>query len=119
MENKIVLSPKKILNKQFQVDFKGYHAEEVDHFLDQVSADYTVDHFLDQVSADYTNFAAMLNESYEQIERLQRENQSLKKRINELERSQERVAQSDLSSNVDLLRRLSQLEKTVYNKSED
>lgn len=106
MENKIVLSPKKILNKQFQVDFKGYHAEEVDHLLDQVSA-------------DYTNFAAMLNESYEQIERLQRENQSLKKRINELERSQERVAQSDLSSNVDLLRRLSQLEKTVYNKSED
>ncbi|MDD6711571.1 DivIVA domain-containing protein [Sharpea azabuensis] len=107
MENKIVLSPKKILNKQFQVDFKGYHAEEVDHFLDQVSA-------------DYTNFAAMLNESYEQIERLQRENQSLKKRINELERtSQEHVAQADLSSNVDLLRRLSQLEKTVYNKHED
>ena len=107
MENKIVLSPKKILNKQFQVDFKGYHAEEVDHFLDQVSA-------------DYTNFAAMLNESYEQIERLQRENQSLKKRINELERtSQEHVAQADLSSNVDLLRRLSKLEKTVYNKHED
>ena len=107
MENKIVLSPKKILNKQFQVDFKVYHAEEVDHFLDQVSA-------------DYTNFAAMLNESYEQIERLQRENQSLKKRINELERtSQEHVAQADLSSNVDLLRRLSQLEKTVYNKHED
>ena len=107
MENKIVLSPKKILNKQFQVDFKGYHAEEVDHFLDQVSA-------------DYTNFAAMLNESYEQIERLQRENQSLKKRINELERtSQEHVSQADLSSNVDLLRRLSQLEKTVYNKHED
>ena len=107
MENKIVLSPKKILNKQFQGDFKGYHAEEVDHFLDQVSA-------------DYTNFAAMLNESYEQIERLQRENQSLKKRINELERtSQEHVAQADLSSNVDLLRRLSQLEKTVYNKHED
>ena len=107
MENKIVLSPKKILNKQFQVDFKGYHAEEVDHFLDQVSA-------------DYTNFAAMLNESYEQIERLQRENQSLKKRINELERtSQEHVAQADLSSNVDLLRRLSQLETTVYNKHED
>ena len=107
MENKIVLSPKKILNKQFQVDFKGYHAEEVDHFLDQVSA-------------DYTNFSAMLNESYEQIERLQRENQSLKKRINELERtSQEHVAQADLSSNVDLLRRLSQLEKTVYNKHED
>ena len=102
MENKIVLSPKKILNKQFQVDFKGYHAEEVDHFLDQVSA-------------DYTNFAV----NNEKIERLQRENQSLKKRINELERSQERIAQSDLSSNVDLLRRLSQLEKTVYNKSED
>ena len=47
------------------------------------------------------------------------EQTELLKRINELERNQERVAQSDLSSNVDLLRRLSQLEKTVYNKSED
>ena len=33
MANKIQLSPKKILNKQFQIDFKGYSATEVDYFL--------------------------------------------------------------------------------------
>lgn len=32
MANKIQLSPKKILNKQFQIDFKGYSATEVDYF---------------------------------------------------------------------------------------
>ena len=33
MEQKIILSPKKIVAKEFKVDFKGYNAEEVDHFL--------------------------------------------------------------------------------------
>ena len=36
MENKVVLSPKKIVSKEFKVDFKGYNAEEVDHFLDMI-----------------------------------------------------------------------------------
>ena len=30
MEQKIILSPKKIVAKEFKVDFKGYNAEEVD-----------------------------------------------------------------------------------------
>ena len=29
MENKVVLSPKKIVSKEFKVDFKGYNADEV------------------------------------------------------------------------------------------
>lgn len=40
MEYKVVLSPKKIVSKEFKVDFKGYNADEVDHFLDQVVKDY-------------------------------------------------------------------------------
>ena len=40
MANKIQLSPKKILNKQFQIDFKGYSATEVDYFLDSIVEDY-------------------------------------------------------------------------------
>ena len=40
MANKIQLSPKKILNKQLQVDFKGYSSTEVDYFLDTVVEDY-------------------------------------------------------------------------------
>lgn len=107
MGNKIQLSPKKILNKQFQIDFKGYSATEVDYFLDTVVE-------------DYQNFADMLNDSYDQIENLQKENEALKMKLNNLER--ERLIQQDnmksmeenLSANVDLLKRISNLEKEVY-----
>lgn len=40
LEKKVMLSPKKIIAKEFKVDFKGYNAEEVDHFLDMVVNDY-------------------------------------------------------------------------------
>lgn len=107
MANKIQLSPKKILNKQFQIDFKGYSATEVDYFLDKVVE-------------DYETFANMLNESYEQIENLQKDNEALKMKISHLEK--ERLIQRDnmrsmeenMSSNVDLLKRISSLEKEVY-----
>lgn len=111
MANKIQLSPKKILNKQFQIDFKGYSAAEVDYFLDAVVE-------------DYKSFADMLNESYEQIENLQKENEALKMKLSHLEK--ERLLQQDnirameenLSSNVDLLKRISSLEKEVYQGKE-
>ena len=107
MTHKIQLSPKKIVNKQFQIDFKGYNAEEVDYFLDMIVN-------------DYENFAAMLNESYEQIEKLQKANDELKQKVNQLET--EKMIQNDqlksmednLSTNVDLLKRISNLEKVVY-----
>ncbi len=107
MANKIQLSPKKILNKQFQIDFKGYSATEVDYFLDTVVE-------------DYETFATMLNESYEQIENLQRENELLKMRINKMEKEKSiqqdnmKVMEENLSANVDLLKRISNLEKEVY-----
>ena len=107
MANKIQLSPKKILNKQFQIDFKGYSATEVDYFLDTIVE-------------DYETFANMLNDSYEQIERLQKDNEALKAKVSHLEK--EKLLQQDnirsmeenLSSNVDLLKRISSLEKEVY-----
>lgn len=107
MENKIQLSPKKILNKQFQVDFKGYNATEVDYFLDTIVT-------------DYENFAKMLNDAYDKIDNLEKENQTLKMKIADLEKENMiqqdnlTVMEDNLSSNVDLLRRLSMLEKEVY-----
>ena len=107
MTHKIQLSPKKIVNKQFQIDFKGYNAEEVDYFLDMVVS-------------DYENFAAMLNESYEQIEKLQKANDELKQKVNQLEtekliqNDQMKSMEENLSTNVDLLKRISNLEKVVY-----
>ena len=107
MTYKIQLSPKKIVNKEFQIDFKGYNAEEVDYFLDMVVNDYEM-------------FATMLNDSYMQIEKLQKANDELKHKINQLET--EKMIQNDqlksmednLSANVDLLKRISNLEKAVY-----
>lgn len=40
------------------MDFKGYNAEEVDHFLDIIVK-------------DYETFAAMLNASYDKIDQLE------------------------------------------------
>ena len=34
------LTVKEILDKQFNVDFKGYNAKEVDEFLDLISSEY-------------------------------------------------------------------------------
>lgn len=107
MINKIQLSPKKILNKQFQVDFKGYNATEVDYFLDTVVQ-------------DYNSFSDMLNDSYDQIEKLQQENEELQKKILKLEKDKMiqqdnlRAIEDNLSSNVDILKRISNLEKVVY-----
>ena len=52
MENKIRLSPKRILNKEFSIETKGYSENEVDSYLDIVKE-------------DYLNFQSMLNESYD------------------------------------------------------
>ena len=73
MEYKVVLSPKKIVSKEFKVDFKGYNADEVDHFLDQVVKDYEA-------------FAGLLNNSYDRIEQLERRLADQKAMIARLER---------------------------------
>ena len=110
MEKKVMLSPKKIIAKEFKVDFKGYNAEEVDHFLDMVVNDYEA-------------FAAMLNASYDKIDQLEARLSEQKIKIAKLER--EKALQDDnihameenLSTNVDILKRLSLLEKVVFNQN--
>ena len=110
MEQKIILSPKKIVAKEFKVDFKGYNAEEVDHFLDIIVK-------------DYETFATMLNASYDKIDQLESRLNEQKIKIVKLER--EKALQDDnihameenLSTNVDILKRLSLLEKVVFNQN--
>jgi len=106
MEYKVVLSPKKIVSKEFKVDFKGYNADEVDHFLDQVVKDYEA-------------FAGLLNNSYDRIEQLERRLADQKAMIARLEREKAlqdnlRALEDNVSSNVDILKRLSLLEKAVF-----
>ena len=110
MENKVVLSPKKIVSKEFKVDFKGYNADEVDHFLDQVVKDYEA-------------FAGLLNNSYDRIEQLERRLADQKAMIARLEREKAlqddnlRALEDNVSSNVDILKRLSLLEKAVFSQN--
>ena len=110
MENTIQLSPKKITNKQFSVDFKGYNGEEVDYFLDMVVADYEI-------------FASMLNAAYDKVEELEKELEEKKVIITKLEKTKSvqedsiEALKENVSSNVDILKRISLLEKAVFNNN--
>ena len=110
---KLFLTPSEILEKEFKIDAKGYRPQEVDKFLDLVIRDYT----------EFTNI----------IKRLQNENRALSEDINKLKaenRKMKNIIDSasegepiGISSkagfnNVDLLKRISNLEKIVYGKEE-
>lgn len=107
METKLQLNPTKILNKEFKVDFKGYNAAEVDYFLDIVMG-------------DYETFKNLLNMAYEKIEALNAKNASLKEQIQVLEKENAlhldelNMAKEANGNNVDVLKRLSALEKEVF-----
>ena len=41
VNDRIILTPQDILEKEFKVDARGYRAQEVDKFLDMIIKDYT------------------------------------------------------------------------------
>lgn len=91
--NRIQLSGKDILEKEFKTAIRGYHQEEVDEFLDTVIQDY---------------------EAYQQeIEKLKQENERLRKQSDQ---SRSRTAAPNHQVNYDVLKRLSNLEKAVFGK---
>ncbi|HBA37599.1 MAG TPA: cell division regulator GpsB [Firmicutes bacterium] len=104
----IKLSPKEILNKEFKFDAKGYRPKEVDEYLDTVIS-------------DYTEFIRLIKKLENDNKVLQEENIELKselRKTKELLETQESSSNKSSSNNVDLLRRLSNLEKIVYGKNE-
>ena len=104
LSDKIVLSPEEIFEKEFKVDARGYRPQEVDNFLDTIIK-------------DYTEFSKIIRAYEKEIRSLSEENQSLKNEVRQLKVIAEDAKNSDESvSNVDMLRRISQLEKIVYGK---
>ncbi len=102
-QNKINLMPQDILEKEFKIDTRGYRLKEVDLFLDTVISDY--EQFLNMINNLEKEKADLLGE----IMKLKQELRN--NRINvEAARSNE----MNEVSNVDILRRISQLEKLVY-----
>lgn len=107
----IKLSPQGILDKEFNYDAKGYSPREVDAFLDDVIS-------------DYNEFAKYRRSKEKEKKELIEENNYLKNELRKLKLEIESIKENSemgkfTSNNVDLLRRISNLEKIVYGKNEE
>ena len=101
LKDRISLTIQDILDKEFKIDARGYRPQEVDKFLDMVIRDYT----------EFMNI----------IKKLEKENRLLTSDLNKLKSEYrqlrdniETASSGGSSNNLDLLRRLSKLEKIVY-----
>lgn len=104
--DRITLNPKEILEKDFSLDTRGYRPQEVDKFLDIIIK-------------DYNNFILLLKQKESEQKELIEENLKLKHENRVLKENVEIVKNTDVKvTNVDLLRRLSQLEQVVYGEEE-
>ncbi len=104
--DKIALTMQDILEKDFKIDARGYRMQEVDQFLDTIIRDYN----------EYNNMVKYLRE---ENEKLTSENTDLKQQVRSLKSSIETVKGGEKEiTNVDLLKRISQLEKIVLGKEE-
>ena len=101
---KFYLTTQDILDKEFKIDARGYRPQEVDKFLDMVMRDYT----------EFMNI----------IKKLEKENRILTSDYNNLKNEYRKLRDnidsaresSNGTNNLDILRRLSNLEKTVYGR---
>jgi len=99
-------TPQDIYEKEFKTDTRGYRNKEVDQFLDEIIED-----------------EELLLEAVKRLERekeeLLTEVMSLKQELRNLKMNID-IAQSDTKevTNMDILRRISNLEKMVYGKDD-
>ena len=102
-QNRITLKPQDILEKEFKIDTRGYRLKEVDQFLDIIIG-------------DYEQFYDIINNLEKEKAYLMAEIVNLKQELRNSKLSMEVVRNNDNVevSNVDVIRRLSQLEKLVY-----
>ena len=102
--DRITLTMQDILEKEFKIDARGYRLQEVDKFLDVIIKDYN----------EYNNIIKSLEKEKRE---LAQENTVLKNEVRNLKSSIEaaRIGEKEIT-NVDLLRRISQLEKIILGK---
>ena len=103
-QNKIKLMPQDILEKNFKIDTRGYRLKEVDQFLDDIIGDY--EQFLEIINGLEKEKADLLGEVMQLKQELR--NSKLNAEVATNNNSNGEI------NNVDVLRRLSQLEKMVY-----
>ncbi len=107
--DRLYLTPEEIVEKDFKIDARGYRPQEVDNFLDMVIRDYT----------EYSNIIRKLEKD---IKNLTEDNIKLKQEIRRLNSELDSNSNNNdvlhRANNVDLLKRISQLEKVVYGNNE-
>ena len=101
LNDRIALSSKEILEKEFKIDARGYRLQEVDKFLDIVIHDYN------EYNSIIKELAIKNNQLHEENEKLKTEVRNLKSDLEPLKYTEKEV------TNVDLIRRVSQLEKII------
>ena len=102
-QNKIKLTPQEILEKSFKIDTRGYRLKEVDQFLDDIIT-------------DYEQFYRIISSLEQDKSDLMAENMRLKQDLRNAKMNAEIVKKTETPevTNVDIIRRLSRLEKMVY-----
>ena len=104
--DKVALTMKDILEKDFKIDARGYRMQEVDQYLDIIIRDYN----------EYNNIIKKLRE---ENENLVNENESLKREVRSLKSSIEALNVKEKEvTNVDLLKRISKLENIILGHEE-
>ena len=104
----ISLTPQDILDKEFKIDTRGFRPQEVDKFLDVVIT-------------DYTKFITIIKRLDSEKKELIEENLKLKRELRE-NRDKIELLKNTTSkemTNVDMLRRISSLEKIVFGDKND
>ena len=103
--DRIVLTSRDILEKEFKIDTRGYRPQEVDRFLDMIIK-------------DYEEMNSIIHDLEKEKKKLIEDNISLKQDIRNLKTKIDVLADSDSGNvtNADMLRRISKLEKIIYGK---
>ena len=105
-QDRIMLTVKDIIEKEFKLDTRGYRPQEVDKFLDVIMR-------------DYEEFMAINKELSNEIRELTNDNIKLKQEIRNLKMKLDILKESadgEGTNSVDVLKRLSNLEKIIYGK---
>ncbi len=106
--DRIYLTPQELLEYDFKIDARGYRPQEVDKVLDMVIR-------------DETEYISIIKKMEKQNKDLTDDNIKLKQELRRMKTEIEELETLDSSgapNNVDLLKRISQLEKIVYHKYE-
>lgn len=108
-QDRVTLTSRDVLEKDFKIDTRGYRPQEVDRFLDIIIKDY------DEMNT-------IIRELEMDKKQLLEDNIHLKQEVRNLRSKLELVTENATSElgatgvNADLLRRLSNLEKIIYGK---